>query len=242
MPSLNKVILLVLCLGGLFWVMGAAQPVYTDAEAPGRLSFQLSDLPREQRFSQWHEELRHYETSHKWMSDFGRGLIAFGLGLGLAASLRSMLRNTGGRARVALFTGAWIGLWAARMPFTFWYYTLRQQRFDYPVWGDSIAIPVLSENLSSAAGCVLLGILAALLMIRHSIDSSFTIRKPSGFVGWLRAGILWLWAAVLLLCIVGGTWDGNEGLVVCCLGASPLLLALITAVPTAKTPESGLNP
>ncbi|MEO6052386.1 MAG: hypothetical protein ABIP97_00080, partial [Chthoniobacterales bacterium] len=46
-------------------------PVYTDAEAPFRLSQELQSLPRELRFKEWDKQLPRYETAHKKLFDWG---------------------------------------------------------------------------------------------------------------------------------------------------------------------------
>ncbi|RYD41653.1 MAG: hypothetical protein EOP85_12350 [Verrucomicrobiaceae bacterium] len=87
----------------------------------------MQALPREVMFKQWYLQLRSFETGHKWFSDFGRGLMAGAAGLWLACLIwRRAL------AKAWLMT-SWMGLWVLRVPFTWWYYGVRQERFDYPV-------------------------------------------------------------------------------------------------------------
>ncbi len=49
---------------------GHSLPVYTDPGAPEELSRKLENLPREERFHQWYQQLEQYETSHKLLRDF----------------------------------------------------------------------------------------------------------------------------------------------------------------------------
>ncbi len=229
---LAKIIfVLIIGLGALLWCIGASQPVYTDPQAPERLSIQLQDHPREQRFREWYEGLHRYETSHKRLTDLGRGLLACGLGLILAAGVGALFQSFHGRSRAVCFAIEWVALWALKIPLSGWYYDVRQDRFDFPIWGDSVAIPVISETITWIVGCIVTGILAALLMIGHHFEDSFSIRRPTGIIRWLRVVLLSLWLGAMMLCIASGVWDGDEGMVISCLGAMPLLRALISAAP-----------
>jgi hypothetical protein len=91
---------------------------------------------------------------------------------------------------------------------------------------------MMFETIEWITGCVLSGVAAALLMIGHSFDREMIARRPSGILPWGRVTLLWLWEGVLVVCIASAVWDGNEGMVISCLGACPLVYALITASPT----------
>jgi len=74
----------LLCCGVALVIASLSMPVYTDPEAPSRISMALSEAPREVRFKEWYLQLKAFETPHKSISDLGRGVIASGIGLWLA--------------------------------------------------------------------------------------------------------------------------------------------------------------
>jgi len=160
---------IVLILAGASLVIYATTlPVYTDAAAPERLSNELEAKPRETRFKEWYSRLRTYETPHKKLSDFGRGLCAAGAGLLLASGVWVLYHRSPRMRTTWAVLILWLALWAMRIPFSMWYHGVRQQRFDYPVWGDSIAIPVFSESLTWIVGALISSFVLALLLIRHA--------------------------------------------------------------------------
>jgi len=143
---------LILIVGCAFYFTGSAQPVYTDVDAPARLSQELQDLPRDERFKAWYEQLPAYETTHKQYTDIGRGLISLALGI-LAGMvfLKIISRLTNGK-RLLVIIAFWLGLWGIKFPLSAWYYSLRQGRFEYPVWGDSIAIGLFQDYAAWVIG------------------------------------------------------------------------------------------
>ncbi len=231
MPHFYKFTFAFLTLGALLWCLGSSQPVYTDPEAPARLSLELADLPREEQFRKWHSELQRFETNHKRFTDLGRGFIALGIGVALANAITSLYHHFEGRSRTIFFAIAWIALWALKIPFITRYYTLRQERFDFPTWGDSIAIPISAETATTIACCVLTGGIAALLMKHRSFDSDLILTKPTGTAQGIRAAFMALWFTLLFIDVASGVWYGNEGSVIACVAACPLLFAITTAPP-----------
>lgn len=231
--------------GAIFFLKGSALPVYTDAAAPGRLSLELADKPREVRFGEWYRSLATFETAHKKWTDLGRGLMAFGVGVVIAGWLFRFCLHNQGRRWVVGFVIAWLGLWAVRVPLTYRYYMIRQSRFDYPSWGDSIAIPMISEGVAWVFGAFVSMIVLRILMIRHEWEASLRYHRPQGIAGWFRGGFLVLWLILLVLCVVSGIPDGDEGMVIACMGAVPLLLAVLFARPKAAAhddPEADPKP
>lgn len=231
--------LIVLILAGVGLVIYATSlPVYTDAAAPERLSSELEAQPRETRFKEWYSRLRTYETPHKKLSDFGRGLCAAGVGLLLASGVWILYhRFPRMRTTWAVFL-LWLALWATRIPFSMWYHGVRQRRFDYPVWGDSIAIPVFSESLTWIAGALISSLVLAVLLIRHPLPTRIRVFRPSSAYSWTRAAFLACWIAILGLCVASGIPDGDEGMVLTAVIASVILLAFLSAREVRSTDKS----
>lgn len=235
--SVTISILLALVGFGLL-IYSASLPVYTDPEAPARLSQELAEVPREARFKEWYSRLSTYETPHKKFSDYGRGLIAAAAGLITASGFLVLYARRAWLRSILGVFGVWLGAWAARIPLSMWYYGVRQKRFDYPVWGDSIAIPVFQESFAWLLGAGVSSILLGLLLLRHPLPAHLQLVRPISIVGWVRTIILILWVAVLLLCAFSGIPDGDEGMTFSCLVASAVLIVFLSASETKSVPKS----
>jgi len=225
-----QVLAAVILLSGLtVFFSGNSLPVYTDPKAPEELSHKLEDLPRDERFSQWYQQLAQHETSHKRLTDLGRGLIALGLGVSIGALFLHWLPKTNGK-RVGVWIAVfWTILWAVKFPLTMWYYSVRQSRFDYPVWGDSIAIGMFQDFIAWVFGFIAFSILLLVLMIRHRFPVSVALRSPTGGWEWLRTIGLCLWILLLIACILPAIGDGDEGMVFSCTAALPVILLALSA-------------
>ena len=223
-----------LILGVVLWCIGASMPIYTDPQAPERLSLELKDHPREVRFGEWYSGLKRVETQHKQLTDVGRGLMAFALGMVLCVGIASFYQHYSGASQITFVVISWLAVWALKIPFSGWYYGLRQKRFDFPVWGDSIAIPVMSETFTWIVGAVVSGLALLSLMYRHRFSASLRPSMPIGVWAWTRCLALGVWLLLILFCVVSGIWDGDEGMVISCLGAIPLILAVLSASTTIR--------
>jgi hypothetical protein len=226
---LQVVAALIFLIGLAVFFSGNSLPVYTDPKAPEELSHKLENLPRDERFSQWYQQLAQVETSHKRQTDLGRGVLALGLGISIGALFLHWLPKTNGQRVGICIAGFWTMLWGLKFPLTMWYYSVRQSRFDYPVWGDSIAIGVFQDCIAWGVGFVVLSILLALLMMRHRFPVSIALRRPTGGWGWIRTIGLWLWMALLGACILPAIEDGDEGMVLSCTAVIPVILLALSA-------------
>ena len=215
-------------------IYGESLPVYSDPGAPGRLSLELQEKARDVRFREWYDQLKTFETPHKKLSDLGRGLAALGAGILLALGLWRCYERMKLERRAAFFLASWCGLWAIRIPGAYWYYMLRQRRFDYPSWGDSVAIPLFSEIFASVIGCVVPGVILIILMARHRLPDTIGYRKPEGWLAWLRYLFLAMWVLLFLLSVIEGVSDGDEGTVISSSGTLPLILAVLWADPKPR--------
>lgn len=233
-------ILLVL-LGGVLWSKGHALPVYTDSNAPFRLSLELQELPRDHRFQEWYRRLSTYETPHKRLVDGGRGLIAAGIGLFLVLRMSLSLARLAPHQRWRWFMGYWFFLWVVRVPLIVTYYNLREERFDYPTWGDSVMIPIMSEVIACVFGSVITIGLVWLAMRKRVWPSTLRWSKPEDWKGWFRLVMLLFWLGVLVMDVAAGIPDGHEGTVISELAAMALLWRVMWAEKAAvsnQTPEA----
>lgn len=227
---------LFLIMAGVgFLIYSAKWPVYTDGDAPEHLSDQLSpsgDMkPGEMdaRFKEWFSHLRTYETPHKRLSDLGRGLCAAGFGMLLASGIWALYhRRAWMRTARAVFF-VWFTLWAARIPLSVWYYGLRQQRFDYPSWGDSIAIGIFNDWLTWIIGAVISSLVLVALLKGYKFSAEIRLLRPESIYGWVRATLFALWMVFLAMCVIYGIPGGDEGAVLSSIGASVVLLFFLSA-------------
>ena len=220
--------IIFLCGSGIL-MSGSSLPVYTDPRAPEELSNKLQDLPSDQRFSQWYEDLAKFETRHKSLTDLGRGLMAFGIGISIATLFihgLSKARPNRVRLWIRLY---WTLLWGIKFPLTMWYYTVRQLRFEYPVWGDSIAIGIFQSWFLWVVGLIVTSVLLAILMIRYQYATCIALYRPHGIWGWFRAIALSLWLLLLAACIYPAIPGGDEGMVISCTAAITVILLALSA-------------
>jgi len=216
-------IALLCIIGGGLIAYAQTLPLYTEKDAPSKLSAKLQQLPREKRFSEWNSQLHHFETPHKRLSDLGRGLLAIGLGFAsIIGFFHFYKRNSWQKKKWVIFT-IWIAIWGIKIPLTWWYYIVRLKRFDFPVWGDSIAIPIFQETFVWIIGAVISSILLILFSIRYQLPSSPILHKPDSILEWLRVTFLSLWFILTLFCIYPSVLDGDEGMAF----SSPLFAAIL---------------
>jgi hypothetical protein len=213
---------------GVF-LSGHSLAVYTDPKAPETLSNALQDLPRDERFTQWYKQLPEHETSHKRLSDIGRGLVALGLGVFIGASFLHWLPKTNGKLTAVWIGALWTILWAIKFPLSMWYYSVRQSRFDYPIWGDSTAIGMFQDFFAWVLGFFASSIVLAVFMIRHQFPVRVELRRPTSGWGWFRTIGLWFWMLLLAACILPAIGDGDEGMVLPCTAALTVILLALSA-------------
>ncbi len=229
--------ILLIVAGAACVLYSQSIPVYSDADAPSRISSELASLPRETRFKEWYSRLLAFETPHKRFSDVGRGLCAAGVALLASLGLWRLYHRSARARTVAAVLTIWSALWLGRIPFTMWYYIVRQQRFDYPAWGDSIAIALFSESIAWFVGAVLSSLILRLLLIRHPLPAAIRLVRPSSAYGWVRAVFIGCWLAALALCVFEGVSDGDEGVVLASTIASVILLAFLSASELSRPNE-----
>lgn len=221
--------LLCLIAGCVFVRLSLSLPVYHDENAPGELSQEILDmkLSREARFEKWHEMLPTLETNHKRFSDWGRGLISAAVGLVGSLVFFTLYRRYRNLRRLRTILVVWILLWLMKLPFVLWYYGLRLERFDYPVWGDSIAIPVFSEGIAYLILAAVSTVVLRFVSIDHPPKKRLAWHKPKSVWGWSRLIILLLWLILNIWVITSAIKDGDEGTVIFCTVGSAILLAFL---------------
>ena len=189
-------------------------PWYTASEqAIGELSTRLANAPRDVRFREWYQERAKLDTPRSMLNDTGTGLLTL-------ASILAILRlSTGFPLRDArsprkrwLFVLIYLTALAAQVPASFWYFGLRQSRFEYPVWGDSIIIGISQTFIACVAFAVIGSLLwwpflavcrfPAMLLAWPANQRRFNLIVSLGFGAF---------AALSLIAVPSEVRDGNIG-------------------------------
>jgi hypothetical protein len=184
---------------------------------------ELQNLPRDQRFKGWHVRLAAYETAHKKIYDWGQGIATLGLGGLLGTAFLAARRNFPRMRGKLPLTVIWLLAWATQIPCLCWYYMVRQERFDYPVWGDSVGIPIFTGMIATIGGMLITTLLLLALMAGRSDTGHWSDKKPVIISAWGRLVFLLLWMALLTALVVGNVSDGNVIFIVPCILAMPVL-------------------
>jgi len=102
-----------------------------------------------------------------------------------------------------------IASWLLLIPGTFWYYSLRGERGDYPMFADSIAIPIMYNVISIVVGSLFLVAFLFITTYKSSFPTLLFI-KPVTYNGYFKLKEV-LWGLLLLfniftliLFVIGG--------------------------------------
>ncbi|MFA7231635.1 MAG: hypothetical protein WC071_10230 [Victivallaceae bacterium] len=233
----------LLCIaGGVLITYANSLPVYTDEDAPARISRELENLPRAERFSQWYLKLKSYETPHKRLSDLGRGLLTSGLGMLIAIIMLRAYYKCAWMRRELILLAIWLSLWGMKIPLTVWYYALRQNRFDYPMWGDSIGIPIAGECIFWIICGIISSLILLLLSLGRQLPCNCKISKPGSFLEWIRSLFIFLWMILTIISMYEGLIYGDEGMAFTCPIFGAILFLFLTSEKSNKTIESTIKP
>ncbi len=143
----------------------------------GNLSVRLGDKPQDVRFREWYEERAKVDTPRKVLNDTGTGLLALAAILAVLRLLTGFpLQDSRSPKWRWLFIVAYLIALAVQVPSSFWYYGLRQSRFEYPTWGDSIIIGVFQTFMA----CAVFAVVGCLLWWPYLAKSRF----PAALFAW----------------------------------------------------------
>ena len=102
-------------------------------------------------------------------------------------------------------------VWLVLLPGTFWYYTFRGGRGDYPPFADSIGIPLMTQIPLYLFLLIPLNIFITLTTIKANLPTRLFIKADT----YNRSIVLWeiffgFWLLVNLLCLIGFVVDGDH--------------------------------
>jgi hypothetical protein len=180
------------------------------------ISAALADKPRDVRFREWHEETKRRETPRKTLHDVGVGLMSLAVVLGLLYGFTGFPSpHTTAPKSKWRFIALYLGALAVQVPAAFYYYAQRQDRFEYPPWGDSIIIGIFQTVLA----CAFLAVAGTVLWLPFLWRSKFPARLFAWPVGQTRFNAVVTTGCIVFvaLCLFGVVFailDGSIGGVV----------------------------
>ena len=146
--------------------------------------------------ARWFKEMDSLRTA-KWpLFDAGSGLIAFGITLVVAVLTLGIRRRddvlvlTSPKRRWMIFaicTFAWFGFWADK----FVWLIQNQTRWEYPMWADSIGIPMFEFAILAVVGWITLSVIGWFLVLRRT-------KLPASLWIWRKDSSLRSWAFTIL--------------------------------------------
>jgi len=181
--------------------------------------------------SKYYQQVEKIKTKKTFYFDLGSGIAVATLVLFLFlltykvkrfsdfSSIKSFRKN------FIYFTA--IPVWLFMIPGTFWYYSFRAERGDYPMFSDSIAIPIMYSTITIFIG--LLGLIPFLIIFsRGGIFPTYIFIKPqSSSVKTVLAEVfLGLLLLVNLFFLVGFVIGGDHVSIPVCLYFTYLIFVL----------------
>lgn len=102
-------------------------------------------------------------------------------------------------------------VWLLLIPGTFWYYTFRGGRGDYPPFADSIGIPIFTQIPVYLLLLIPLNIFILLTTLKTNLPTKLFVKADT----YNRPAILWelffgFWLLINLLCFVAFVADGDH--------------------------------
>jgi hypothetical protein len=181
-------------------------PYYTDPAMKEKLESEANQQILANS-ADYHKIKKDYYTKVKSLTtnkniyfDLGSGiataalcLIAFVFAFKINSA--SDLANIKSLNKPLLFTLA-IALWLLLIPGTFWYYSLRGERGDYPMFADSIAIPIMENVVTIVIGSLFLVTFLFITTYKSTFPTLLFI-KPITYNGYFKLKEV-LWGFLLL--------------------------------------------
>ncbi len=202
-------------------------PYYKDQKSADDLLSRSYDIDKQEYYKR-EAELR---TSKTTVMDLGAGIaIASGTILLFLLLTKtktfSDFKNLKTLNKLTTFVSANL-VWLLLIPGTFWYYTFRGGRGDYPPFADSIAIPIFSQVPLFLFLLIPLNIFILLTTLKTNLPTKLFVKADT----YSRPAILWelffgFWLLINLLCFVAFAADGDHISILVNLFFSFVLLTL----------------
>lgn len=165
--------LLILAVAGMGYILSSIRQPWYPEEAVKELVIRTEGLSGNMRNQEWWTGRSQLISPRVRYTDFGLGLIATSGMLGFLLHIGGVpLRDAHSPKNrvhfIVIYLSA-IGIQCLTSPF---YYGLRQHRFEYPPWADSMGIPISVEFTA----CIFIAILGSLLWWPFLAASRFPAR------------------------------------------------------------------
>ena len=200
---------------------------YKDQEAADNLLNNAYNIDKQEYYKK-EAEIR---TSKTTFMDLGTGIGIASLTILIFLILTksnnfSDLKNIMTLNKLAIFISANL-VWLLLLPGTFWYYTFRGGRGDYPPFADSIAIPLMTQIPFLLFMLIPLNLFLFLTTIKTNLPAQLFAKVKN----YSRSTILWefflgFWFLVNLFCFVLFVVDGDHFSIPVNLFFTYLLLSL----------------
>ena len=228
--KIYKSLLIVFALTGVIMLGSSLRyPWCTVSEDEvAKLSIKLEDKPREERFREWYTEREKLNTLRPLLNDTATGLLALAATLSLFQFLSGFpLRGAQSPRRRWMVLAIYLFALAIQLPSAIVYYGVRQSRFEYPHWADSIAIPIAQTVMGclffAVVGSLFFGLLLAASRFPAPLYVWSNLQRTFNIVVSLIFGTL---AVLSLLLLPAAVRDGNIGGIVMILVLSYLFLSI----------------
>ena len=205
------IIILTFTIGLVLFFYSVTLPYYKDQTAADELLNNSYNINKQEYYKR-DAELR---TSKTTFMDLGAGIaIASGTILFFLLLTKTKtfpdFKNLKTLNKLTLFVGANL-VWLLLIPGTFWYYTFRGGRGDYPPFADSIAIPIFSQIPLLLFLLIPLNIFILFTTINANLPTKLFVSADT----YNRPAILLelffgFWLLINLLCFVAFVADGDH--------------------------------
>ncbi len=219
--------LLALIFGIGLFSYSLTLPYYTDQKSADNLINTAYDLDKQE----YYEREAKLRTSKTEFMDLGAGIaIASGTILVFLLLTKtktfSDFKNLKTLNTLTAFVSANL-VWLLLIPGTFWYYTFRGGRGDYPPFADSIGIPIFSQIPVFLFLLIPLNIFILLTTLNTNLPTKIFVKSDT----FSRPTILWelffgFWLLVNLLMFIVFVADGDHISILVNLFFTFLLLTL----------------
>ena len=206
-PRIITIMTLILGIGLLAYSL--TLPYYKDPK------YQDDLLSNEYGIDEYRQKEAEFRTNKIIIMDWGTGIAIASATIFLFLLLTktkkvSDFKNLQTLNKATIFIGSNVA-WLLLLPGTFWYYNFRLGRGDYPVFADSIGMPVMAQSMGLLLLFVPLNIFLCLTTIRINLPAKLFIRADS----YNRITIMWeaffgFWLLANLLCFINFVANGDH--------------------------------
>jgi len=243
-------VILILAAGIALTVYSEKLPYYSNLLLKEKVEEEtndkiLSDPNRkdiEKAEENYYQSVEKLKTQKANYFDLGSGIVVASIVI-IAFLLKFRIRRLADLKNLKSVNKSWLYLisipvWLLLIPGAYWYYTLRAERGDYPMFADSIAIPIFYSFIVVAIG-FLLFLPFLVISISKSQLPTFIFIKPEKYdsISIVRESFWGILLLIDLASLISFIIDGDHVSIIVTLYFVYLLLTLRAGI-TNKYNES----